>query len=59
VDECTRDETGVGAAIAAGNQAEKGNCALLVIAEKTRRNEKKKKSINSYLKVVHHPELKR
>lgn len=32
VEECTRAETGVGAAIAAGNQAEKGICALLVIA---------------------------
>lgn len=32
VDECTRAETGVGAAIAAGNQAEKGICALLVQA---------------------------
>jgi len=28
VDECTNAEIGVGAAIAAGNQAEKGNCAL-------------------------------
>jgi hypothetical protein len=32
VDECTRALTGVGAAIAAGNQLEKGNCALFVIA---------------------------
>lgn len=32
VDECTRALTGVGAAIAAGNQLEKGICALLVIA---------------------------
>lgn len=30
VDECTRDETGVGAAIAAGNHDEKGTCALFV-----------------------------
>lgn len=30
VDECTKAETGVGAAMAAGNQAEKGSCALLV-----------------------------
>lgn len=29
VDECTKAEIGVGAAIAAGNQAENGNCALL------------------------------
>ena len=32
VEECTRAETGVGAAMAAGSQAEKGICALLVIA---------------------------
>lgn len=32
VEEWTRAETGVGAAIAAGSQAEKGICALLVIA---------------------------
>jgi hypothetical protein len=31
VDECTREETGVGAAIAAGSHDEKGTCALLVI----------------------------
>ena len=31
VEECTNDETGVGAAIAAGNHDEKGTCALLVI----------------------------
>ena len=30
VDEWTKEETGVGAAIAAGSQAEKGICALLV-----------------------------
>ena len=32
VEEWTKDDTGVGAAIAAGNQAEKGIWALLVIA---------------------------
>lgn len=32
VDEWTSADTGVGAAIAAGNQAENGICALLVIA---------------------------
>ena len=32
VDECTNAETGVGAAIAAGSQALKGTCALLVDA---------------------------
>jgi len=32
VEECTKAETGVGAAIAAGSQAENGICALLVIA---------------------------
>lgn len=32
VDEWTRAETGVGAAIAMGSQGENGNCALLVIA---------------------------
>lgn len=31
VEECTRAETGVGAAIAAGSQLENGICALLVI----------------------------
>ena len=35
VEECTRAETGVGAAIAAGNQAENGICALFVIAANT------------------------
>lgn len=35
VDECTRDDTGVGAAMAAGSQAEKGDWALFVIAEAT------------------------
>lgn len=34
VDECTKEETGVGAAIAAGNQEEKGIWALLVIQPK-------------------------
>jgi len=37
VDECTSDETGVGAAIAAGNQAEKGIWALFVMAARTRK----------------------
>lgn len=32
VDEWTNAEIGVGAAIAAGNQADKGNCALFEIA---------------------------
>ena len=35
VEECTKADTGVGAAIAAGNQDEKGIWALLVIAAKT------------------------
>lgn len=35
VEECTKEEIGVGAAIAAGNQEEKGNCALLVNANNT------------------------
>jgi hypothetical protein len=35
VEECTRADTGVGAAIAAGNQLENGICALFVIAAKT------------------------
>lgn len=34
VEEWTKAETGVGAAMAAGSQAEKGICALLVIALK-------------------------
>ncbi|GFV49422.1 hypothetical protein TNCV_1634961 [Trichonephila clavipes] len=42
VDEWTTAEIGVGAAIAAGSQAEKGNCALLEQAA----NERKIKSIN-------------
>ena len=45
VDEWTNAETGVGAAIAAGNQAEKGTWALLVqeemIIKKTSMLEKK------------------
>jgi len=36
VEEWTKAETGVGAAIAAGNHAEKGTCALLVEAEITK-----------------------
>ena len=32
VDECTKAETGVGAAIAAGSHLEKGSWALFVIA---------------------------
>lgn len=31
VEECTKADTGVGAAMAAGSQAEKGICALFVI----------------------------
>lgn len=43
VDECTKEETGVGAAIAAGNQEEKGTWALFVIkAIITKKNKKKK-----------------
>ena len=38
VDECTKEETGVGAAIAAGSHALKGICALFVQAP---RNSKK------------------
>lgn len=34
VDECTKADTGVGAAIAAGSHAENGIWALLVIAAK-------------------------
>ena len=37
VEECTKEETGVGAAIAAGNQAENGIWALFVIAPKNRK----------------------
>lgn len=44
MEECTKADTGVGAAIAAGNQAENGICALFVQAEiiiiKTNRFEK-------------------
>jgi len=42
VDEWTNAETGVGAAIAKGNQDEKGNCALLVTKVK----------INNNLKII-------
>lgn len=35
MEECTKAETGVGAAIAAGSQEEKGICALFVIAAAT------------------------
>lgn len=37
VEECTRAEIGVGAAMAAGSQAEKGNCALFVHEAMSRR----------------------
>lgn len=37
VEECTRADTGVGAAIAAGNHTENGTCALLVAAPATKR----------------------
>jgi len=41
VEEWTKEETGVGAAIAAGSQAEKGTCALLVIAPKNKKTKNK------------------
>lgn len=41
VEEWTKAETGVGAAIAAGNQDINGNCALLVILKKKSINLKK------------------
>lgn len=41
VDECTSEDTGVGAAIAAGSQALNGIWALLVIAPKITRNNSK------------------
>lgn len=37
MEECTKEETGVGAAIAAGSHEENGSCALLVIAPRKRR----------------------
>lgn len=37
VEECTKAETGVGAAIAAGSQLENGNWALFVIAARVKR----------------------
>lgn len=40
MDECTKDDTGVGAAIAAGSHAQKGIWALLVIPAKTTINPK-------------------
>ncbi len=42
VEEWTKEETGVGAAIAAGNQDEKGNWALLVIKVKIKITDKRK-----------------
>ena len=36
VEECTSDDTGVGAAIAKGNHLEKGSCALFVKLAKTK-----------------------
>jgi hypothetical protein len=41
VDECTKDETGVGAAMAAGSQAENGIWALLVLIVVNRSNRNK------------------
>lgn len=41
VEEWTRADTGVGAAMAAGSQAANGICALLVVAAKTIRNIKR------------------
>ena len=40
MEECTKDEIGVGAAMAAGSQGEKGNKALLVDSAKKRRSMK-------------------
>ena len=45
VDEWTKAETGVGAAIAAGSHALNGIWALLVIAPKTKRQDRKTLSI--------------
>lgn len=44
MEEWTKEETGVGAAIAAGNQAENGIWALLVIAAIIKNIHKKKES---------------
>ena len=38
VEEWTKDETGVGAAMAAGNHAEKGNWACLVKEDRIKRS---------------------
>ena len=40
VEECTKEDTGVGAAIAAGSHLLKGSCALLVKHAKTNINER-------------------
>lgn len=56
MEEWTKEETGVGAAIAAGNQAEKGICALLVIAAiKKNRETKDKLSVYIKLRYLHLP----
>jgi len=47
VEECTKEETGVGAAIAAGNQEEKGTWALFVLKAKNINKNKKYKDIFS------------
>lgn len=49
MEEWTREETGVGAAMAAGSQEEKGIWALLVKAVKINKKEKRKKNKKSFL----------
>jgi len=48
VDECTKEEIGVGAAMAAGSQFLKGNWALLVNLPKIRKNNKIVGTINIF-----------
>ena len=53
MEEWTKEETGVGADIAAGNQAQKGNWALFVIAEKIIKKDKK---IPSFTEKINNPQ---
>lgn len=58
MEECTRAETGVGAAMAAGSQVENGICALLVVAASTIRKAVKTVSGEVHkLKGFHWPEV--
>lgn len=59
VEECTRAETGVGAAIAAGSHAENGIWALLVMAAPMTRRERRLvvESVLSQNRKLNSPQL--